>query len=306
MHRSARRTAHDGYAALAPLYDEFVAHPGYRRWVLAIEGTARTLGVRGVRLLDVGCGTGRSFAPLLERGYLVSACDPVAPMLDRARRRSPRRVRFADALATEAPAGPFDLVLALNDVVNCIPDARELRRTLAAVAERLADGGVFAFDVTPPRSHARLFARPSRRETARAAFAWCPDHGAGPGRHVAQLRVREPGRPEAISVHRQRTVGAGELRAALRDAGLRVVAVCGCDNAGHLLPGRAGAFKHVLFTQRIHPRRRREEVPDAARAQAAPQGRRHAGHRQGRLSGPVGAAGAAAPTASPTEAHDGR
>src|SRR3954447_14520891 len=104
MNLSADRTAQDGYAALAPLYDEFVAHPGYRHWVVAIESTARGLGARGVRLLDLGCGTGRSFAPLLGRGWEVTGVDPVAPMLDEARRRSPRRVRTAQGLAADAPA----------------------------------------------------------------------------------------------------------------------------------------------------------------------------------------------------------
>ena len=217
--------------------------------------------MRGVRLLDVGCGTGRSFGPLLGRGYLVTGCEPVGAMLAQARRHSPRRVHVAHAGATQAPAGPFDLVLALNDVVNCIPDAGELQRTLAAVADRLADGGVFAFDVTPARSHARLFARPARRVTARAAFEWRPQEPAvDPAVHVAQLRVRPPGRPEAITVHRQRTVAERELRAALATAGLRVAAVRGCDNDGNLLPARSGAFKHVYFTQLIHPTRGKEDT----------------------------------------------
>jgi SAM-dependent methyltransferase len=305
MTSSAQRVADDGYAALALLYDEYVGHPGYRHWVLSIEAAARALGVRGVRLLDVGCGTGRSFAPLLERGYLVTGCEPVGPMRDEARRRSPRRVRLAHDLVWDAPAGPFDLVLALNDVVHCVPDAAQLRATLAAVAARLADGGVFAFDVTPPDAHARLFGRASTRTTARADFAWEPRAGdAAAGARVARLRVRPAGRPERVTVHRQRTLDAGELRAALAGAGLRVAAVRGCDNEGHLLATRRGAFKHIYFAQLAHATRRKE-VPDAHGAQAAPQGRRHAGGRQGRVIATAGAAVPAAPTGA-TEHADGR
>jgi SAM-dependent methyltransferase len=304
MTASAQRIADDGYAALAPLYDEYVAHPGYRHWVRSIEATARAIGVRGVRLLDVGCGTGRSFAPLLERGYLVSACEPVGAMRAEARRRSPRRVRIAHDLAWGAPAGPFDLILALNDVVQCVPDAEQLRRTLAAVAARLADGGVFAFDVTPPRAHARFFGQSSARRTARAAFAWEPGTGDR-GTRLAHLRVRPAGRPEEVTVHRQRTIEAVELRAALAGAGLRVAVVRGCDNEGHLLETRRGAFKHIYFAQLVHPRRRKE-VPDAQGAQAAPQGRRHAGGRQDRVIAPGGAAVSVAPTAGGKEHGHGR
>jgi SAM-dependent methyltransferase len=303
MTSSARRVADDGYAALAPLYDEYVGHPGYRRWVLSIEAAARALGVRGVRLLDVGCGTGRSFAPLLERGYLVTGCEPVGPMLDEARRRSPRRVRIAHDLVWGAPAGPFDLILALNDVVHCVPDAAQLRATLSAIATRLADGGVFAFDVTPPGAHARLFGCASTRTTARAHFAWEPGSGDA-GARLARLRVRPAGRPERTTLHRQRTIDAGELRAALAGAGLRVAAVRGCDNEGHLLATRRGAFKDIYFAQLVHARQRKE-VPDAQGAQAALQGRRHAGGRQGRVIATAGAAVSAAPTGA-TEQGDGR
>jgi SAM-dependent methyltransferase len=303
MTSSAQRVADDGYAALAPLYDEYVGHPGYRHWVLSIEAVARSLGVRGVRLLDVGCGTGRSFAPLLERGYLVTGCEPVGPMRDEARRRSPRRVRIAHDLVWGAPPGPFDLILALNDVVHCVPEAAQLRATLAAVAARLADGGVFAFDVTPPGPHARLFGHASARTTARADFVWEPA-AVDPGGRLARLRVRPAGRPERVTLHRQRTIEARELRAALAGAGLRVGAVRGCDNEGHLLASRRGAFKHVYFAQLVHATRRKE-VPDAQGAQAAPQGRRHAGGRQGRVIATAGAAVSAAPTGA-TEHADGR
>lgn len=295
MTRPAERTAYDGYAAFAPLYDEFIAHPAYRQWVLAIESTARSLGSGGVRLLDLGCGTGRSFAPLLGRGYLVTACEPVGSMLAQARRRSPRRVRIAQALAADAPAGAYDLVLALNDVVNCIPDADELRRTLVTVAHRLAPEGVFAFDVTPPASHARAFTTRGERATARASFEWRP-MPATEGHHVAHLHARPRRGPEAISVHRQRVVEEAELHAALAHAGLRVAAVRGCDNEGHLTAAGPEAFKNIYFTQLAHPRRRRKEGPDAEGAQAPEQGARHARDDQDRVTG---FAGAAEPSVAP-------
>jgi SAM-dependent methyltransferase len=296
MSSSPSRVAHEGYAALAPFYDEFVAHPGYRRWVLSIERTARDLGAAGVRLLDLGCGTGRSFAPLVGRGYLVTGCDPVAAMLAEARRRSPRRVRTACGLAADAPAGPYDLVLALNDVVNCHPDGPALRRTLIAVAQRLAPGGVFAFDVTPPASHARAFEAPHRRVTARARFAWDPVP-AGEGHHTARLRVHATGRPEAVTLHHQRVLERRELLGALAEAGLRVAAVRGCDNDGHVTPVEPHSFKHIYFTELTDPPRHRKEGLHAQGAQAAGQGAGLAVDDQAGVSARVGAA---------TEPADGR
>ena len=39
-------------------------------------------GLPGNRVLDAGCGTGKSFLPLLERGFEVTACDQSEAMLD--------------------------------------------------------------------------------------------------------------------------------------------------------------------------------------------------------------------------------
>ncbi len=63
------------YAALAPHYDRFTAGYPYENWLAQIESRALACGLVGRRALDIGCGTGKSFAPLLARGYSVSACD---------------------------------------------------------------------------------------------------------------------------------------------------------------------------------------------------------------------------------------
>jgi SAM-dependent methyltransferase len=52
----------------------------WRRWLVA--------GARG-RVLDLGCGTGRSLA-LLAPGVVVIGLDPSWDVLQRARRRAPR------------------------------------------------------------------------------------------------------------------------------------------------------------------------------------------------------------------------
>lgn len=257
MRGSPIAVAEAGYSALAPLYDEFVAHPLYRRWVLAIERRAREIGVRGPTLLDIGCGTGRSLTPLIERGYVITGCEPVAAMREQARRRCPRRVRIVPGAAAELPGGRFDLVLALNDVVNSLTDVPHLRRAFAAVAAALRPGGVFAFDVSPRRTYEEVFLRPARRSTARAAFEWRPSSVAPltDGGSVEVRLVTRTARAETTTVHRQRHHAPDTVEVALREGGLRVRSVSGCDPSGALHRGVADAFKHIYFTQRAHPER---------------------------------------------------
>src|SRR4051812_2157103 len=90
------------YDTLAPFYNSYTRRFGHEAWLSNLEAIARDHGLRGNRLLDVGCGTGKSFLPLLARGYEVTACDISPAMVER---------------AVEAAAGSAEVVVA---------DARDL------------------------------------------------------------------------------------------------------------------------------------------------------------------------------------
>jgi len=123
-------------------YDRLVgANPGYHEH---LRMSTRRLGLpdqgEGLRLLDLGCGTGASTAALLDaapRARIV-AVDASARMLDVATTKTwPSTVRFvrsrAEDLATTLPAvglgGPFDGVLAAYLVRN-LPDPDSGLRTI--------------------------------------------------------------------------------------------------------------------------------------------------------------------------------
>ena len=87
------------YEAFAPFYDAYTHSYDQGRWLANLEPIAVEAGLRGRRLLDVACGTGKSFMPMLERGYEVTACDISPGMVERARQRSglePTEVFLAD------------------------------------------------------------------------------------------------------------------------------------------------------------------------------------------------------------------
>ena len=48
------------YEAMAPVYDDFTAHHDYEGWIADLLKALERHGLRGKRLLDVGCGTGKS------------------------------------------------------------------------------------------------------------------------------------------------------------------------------------------------------------------------------------------------------
>lgn len=87
----------------------------------------------GLRLLDVGCGTGHHLARARERGYAVAGVDGSDEMLDRAARLCPgAELHRADVDALPYAAGSFDVVLSI-EVLRYLSDARACARELARV-----------------------------------------------------------------------------------------------------------------------------------------------------------------------------
>src|SRR4051812_47062489 len=111
--------ARDAYDALAPAYDLLTAGYAYDRWLAALERVAIEHGLSGRRLLDVACGTGKSFEPMLARGYAVTACDISPEMALRAAAKAASRADVHVADMRELPVfGRFDLVTCLDDAIN--------------------------------------------------------------------------------------------------------------------------------------------------------------------------------------------
>ena len=75
------------YDAFAPFYDAFTADYNHDSWMADVERWALESGLTGRRVLDVACGTGASFVPMLRRGYDVTACDISPAMVTRAREK---------------------------------------------------------------------------------------------------------------------------------------------------------------------------------------------------------------------------
>jgi SAM-dependent methyltransferase len=226
--------ARAAYDALAPAYDALTAGHDYDRWLLVLERLARRHGLRGRRLLDLACGTGRSFEPMVRRGYRVTACDVSPAMVHLARRRAPGvPVEVADMRALP-DLGAFDLVTCLDDAINYLPEERDLDAAFAGVARALRTGGLFVFDLNTLRTYRTAFATSfdvdagDVQVTVHGGAA--PDAPPGavcPSR--MEIRTRKPGWgwQHRVSEHRQRHWPPGRVRTRLRAAGLRPVALHG-------------------------------------------------------------------------------
>jgi SAM-dependent methyltransferase len=242
----------EAYETLAPAYDEMTADYRYDRWLPALERLALEHGLAGKRVLDVACGTGKSFVPLLERGYDVTACDLSPRMVARARRRlgDPSRALVAD-MRRLPPLGEFDLVTCLDDAVNYLLEPGDLDAALASMASALREGGLLVFDVNTLLTYRTTFAADSVFERDGRLFCWRgmsdPEAEAG-GRHEAAVEVFTrvgPGRWTRVTGrHRQRHHPRAAVERSVRAAGLVLRALRG-QSPGARLSREAEESRHT-------------------------------------------------------------
>jgi SAM-dependent methyltransferase len=224
------------YERLAPVYDRFTETYDHDGWVGRIERIARQHGLIGRRALDVACGTGKSFVPLLRRGYDVAACDISPAMIAQARACTgvdPERVVVADMRALP-PLGSFDLVTCLDDAVNYLLADEDLAAAFASVARVLSPAGVYVFDANSVATYRAGFAARATFERPEAAAIWRGETTApiGPGA-VCSASI-EIGGTRVLSRHVQRHHPEPTIRRALASAGLACRAVLGQSPGGVL------------------------------------------------------------------------
>lgn len=136
------------YAVLAPVYDLLTADYAHGPWLSALERLAVRHGLAGKRLLDVACGTGKSFLPMLERGFEVTACDISPEMVAVAERKAGARADLHVADMRRLPVlGEFNLITCLDDAMNHLLGPEELAEAFEGLRANLAPGGLLVFDV---------------------------------------------------------------------------------------------------------------------------------------------------------------
>ena len=91
-------------------------------------------GWRGQTLLDLACGTGKSFLPFLRRGFDVTGCDSSSAMLAEAARKAPEATLVHADLRELTMLGRFDLVTCFDDSLNYLLDEDDLAAALRSVA----------------------------------------------------------------------------------------------------------------------------------------------------------------------------
>jgi SAM-dependent methyltransferase len=218
------------YESFATIYDDFNYRNDYETWIGAVlfpKLLGYGLETPGVAL-DIGCGTGRAFPPLLKRGWDICGCDISPAMVTIARERFGNQVRLSVADMRHLPTlGSFDLVLAMNDAVNHLLTDRDLHQTMAGVAKNLSPSGLLVFDCNTRALFRELFDAAVRRTVERDGRRWIW-RGMGEGdRPPPTFRAQISGDSIDPITITERHFSQREVERALEAAGLRCRGVLG-------------------------------------------------------------------------------
>ncbi len=148
----AMRLVPEAFDSFAETYDAEFSHRVPGRWLRAAVWRHLTPFLSpGMRVLDLGCGTGEDAVWLASAGCLVTAAD-ASPAMLAATRLKAEHCGVGDRVGTiqldfNAPAdigGQFDFVLSNFGALNCATDLKPLG---AALRDAVAPGGIVALNV---------------------------------------------------------------------------------------------------------------------------------------------------------------
>lgn len=218
------------YETFAAVYNQFNHANDYEMWVgRALLPELARHGLReGGRALDVGCGTGRAFGPLLRRGWTIHGCDLSPAMLELAAREGGDEVTLQAVDMRELPKlGDFDLVLSLNDSVNYLLGEEDLVTALARMRENLAADGLLVFDVNSRSTYELGYTERREVEHEGSRWVWDGQGEVGPGVYESQIS----GDGIETIQHLEQFHPEADVIEAIRAAGLEPLASLGMSEA---------------------------------------------------------------------------
>ncbi|HEV2722015.1 MAG TPA: class I SAM-dependent methyltransferase [Thermoanaerobaculia bacterium] len=251
----------ESYGAFAYAYDQALGRRFFRAVQQMLVKSLEERPPAELTHLDVACGTGYAMELFARRGFRSVGVDLSLPMLQMARTRV-RRLVCADLRALPLRR-TFARITCLYDSLNHMKEHGDLVAAFRAVRGAMSAKSLFLFDVNHPDIYPEVWGSKEPFVASGADYRLEIDTAYRRRDRLARALVSgwakvRGRRVEIRERHEQRAWSKGDVRAALRAAGLDVVDVENFDPYSEASELKAETVK-LFFTCKIaedSPRRR--------------------------------------------------
>ncbi|MGH8894455.1 MAG: class I SAM-dependent methyltransferase [Actinomycetes bacterium] len=187
-----------------------------------------------VRVLDLGCGTGRLALGLAAAGHTVTGIDPARASLEAAgAKQGAQGVTWIEGTSRDLPDVAFDVAVMTSHVAQFFVTDDEWARTLADLKRTLVSGGRLVFDTRDPQ--AREWERWNPIDSQRriplpddsVVTVWTEVTAVQDGAVSFTHHYAFPDGEELLSTATLRFRPEEDVRASLQDAGFSVERIYG-------------------------------------------------------------------------------
>lgn len=243
------------YEAFARVYDLFMENADYAAWLEHLSAIWEGYGLQPKTVIDLGCGTGSIALPLARRGLDVIGVDLSPEMLSEAEHKARAEglsLRLVCQDMTELALGTAaDAIVSLCDSMNYLTEDGELEAAMCGAAVHLCEGGLFVFDLNTAYKFREVLGQNVFAATEEdAAYIWENDYDEEEriNTYAVSFFIRRgDGLYErSEEVHYERAYEPEEIDAALRAAGLALLAVYDADTFAEPHP----ASERLLYVTR--------------------------------------------------------
>lgn len=224
----------EAYTGFASVYDLFMDNIPYKDWSVYVTGLLHEYGVDDGLVLDLGCGTGKLTRLLADEGYDMIGVDLSEEMLEVAlehEMEEPRQILYLQQDMREFELyGTVRAIVSICDSMNYLMEYEDLVQVLKLANNYLDPKGVFLFDMnTVYKYREQLGEQTIAENREESSFIWENyfDEDEMVNEYDLTLFIREEdGRyAKYEETHYQRAFEIDEVKAAIKEAGMELVAV---------------------------------------------------------------------------------
>ncbi|MCB5250669.1 MAG: class I SAM-dependent methyltransferase [Candidatus Cloacimonetes bacterium] len=218
------------YNSFAFLYDKYMAHVAYQKWISFILSRYRyEFGKNPKTIAEIACGTANISNILATNNYDVIAFDKSPEMLDVALHKNSSLQLFQADMTNFEIEKEIDLFVLLFDSINYLTNKEEILSLFSCVKKHLRKNSMFIFDISTIYNSKENFDNfINLEESSQTFFIHRADYLSYKNKQINRLNIFHEtflGYRQENELHQQKVWRAPELVELIKEANLDLISI---------------------------------------------------------------------------------